>query len=254
MSDAVDAHPEAGAIQGGEAASDASGMSVEDAATSAFDDWDRGQNGIAEGERENVGQFLKFHADSAGTAVIGGLNSLIEPAVALRHGSMEEKRGVINGILDDYGITPLPMAEPEPVAVPYGQPAHDGEGQPIATDQEALDAVNQFASDHPGAQDERVVDYMTHIAHDMRRQGLQPTLEAVYHHATVNDPRFSASAREAQATQRREAAARQQAADPERVAKAKQGSVQVSGSGSSGPSNPDASDDLDDIIREQFGR
>ena len=62
------------------------GMSVSDAATSAFDDADRAHNGIAEGERESVGQYLKYHADAVGTSVISGLNSLIEPAITLRHG------------------------------------------------------------------------------------------------------------------------------------------------------------------------
>ena len=142
------------------------GMSVEDAATSAFDDADRRENGIAEGERESLGQHLKFHADSAGTTVIGGLNALIEPAVALRHGDLTTKREVIGNLIDQYDVRPVPEAEPAPEAVEYGQPAHDGEGQPIATEEQALDAVAQFAREHPGAQDELVVDHMTWLAHD----------------------------------------------------------------------------------------
>ena len=217
------------------------GMSVEDAATSAFDDADRRENGIAEGERESLGQHLKFHADSAGTTVIGGLNALIEPAVALRHGDLTTKREVIGNLIDEYNVHPVPEAEPAPEAVEYGQPAHDGEGQPIATEEQALDAVAQFAREHPGAQDELVVDHMTWLTHDMRRQGFQPTLEAVYQHAIANDPRYAPQARQAQA-QGQEAA---------HLARAKQGAVQVSGGGAVTPNT--ASDDLDAIIREQLG-
>ena len=216
------------------------GMSVEDAATSAFDDADRRENGIAEGERESLGQHLKFHADSAGTTVIGGLNALIEPAVALRHGDLTTKREVIGNLIDQYDVRPVPEAEPAPEAVEYGQPAHDGEGQPIATEEQALDAVAQFAREHPGAQDELVVDHMTWLAHDMRRQGFQPTLEAVYQHAIANDPRYSPQARQAQA----------QAQDTEHLARAKQGTGQVSGGGNTSPNSP--SDDLETIIREQL--
>ena len=240
MNDAADAHPEAGKIQGGEAPSDESGMSMDDAVSSAFDDHQRATDGIAEGERESLGKHLKFHADSAGTTVIGGLNALIEPAVALRHGDLTTKREVIGNLIDEYNVHPVPEAEPAPVAVEYGQPAHDGAGQPITTEEQALDAVAQFANEHPGAQDELVVDHMTFLAHDMRRQGITPTLEAVYHYATVNDPRFSESARQAQA-QGQEAA---------HLARARAGAVQVAGSGNVTPSAP--SDDLDAIIREQI--
>ena len=166
------------------------GMSVEDAVNSSFDDHQRATDGIAEGERENLGKYLKYHADAVGTTVIGGLNSLLEPALALHTGDLTAKRKVIGDLIDAHNIHPLPEAEPAPVAVEYGQPAHDGAGQPINTEEQALDAVAQFANEHPGAQDEKVVDQMTFIAHDMRRQGITPTLEAVYHYATVNDPRF----------------------------------------------------------------
>ena len=240
MTDAVDAHPEAGSIQGGEAASDSSGMSIEDAATSSFDDWDRGTNGIAEGERENLGQHLKYHADSAGTTVIGGLNALIEPAVTLRHGDMTAKREVIGSLIDEYGVHPIPEAEPAPETVPYGEPALGEGGQPVATDDQAIEAIEQFVQANPIARDERIQSHMTFIASDMRRQGFQPTLQAVYEHAVNADARYSPQARQAQEAQE--------------VARAKQASVQVSGGGRSAPSSSNPSDDLDDIIREQFGR
>ena len=240
MSDGIDAHPEAGAIQGGESASDASGMSVDDAASSAYDDWDRGTNGIAEGERENLGQHLKFHADSAGTTVIGGLNALIEPAVALRHGDMTAKREVIGSLIDEYGVHPIPEAEAAPVAVEYGQPALGEDGQAVATGDQAIEAIEQFVQANPIARDERIQSHMTFIASDMRAKGYQPTLQAVYEHAVNADARYSPQARQAQEAQE--------------VAQAKAASVQVSGGGRSAPSSSDPSDDLDDIIREQFGR
>ena len=161
-----DAHPEAGAIQGGEAASDSSGMTPDDAASSAYDDWDRGHNEIAEGERENVGQFLKSHADSAGVPVIGGLNSLIEPAVTLRHGDMTAKREVIGSLIDEYGVHPIPEAEAAPVPAEYGEPALGAEGQPVATGEQAVEAIEQFAQANPIARDQRIQDHMTFIAHD----------------------------------------------------------------------------------------
>ena len=83
---------------------DGKGMTPDDAATSAFDDHDRAHHGIAEGEREEIGGFLKGHADAAGTTVRDGLNALISPAVALRHGNMETKRHVVGQIIDDYSV------------------------------------------------------------------------------------------------------------------------------------------------------
>ena len=179
-------------------ASDASGMSVEDAVTSAYDDQDRARNGIAEGERGNLGKYLKGHADAAGTTVINGLNSLIEPAVALRHGDMTAKREVIGRLVDEYGVHPLPEAEPVPEAVEYGQPSLGEAGQTITTKQEAVAEIEQFALANPIMRDERIQDHMNFIAHDMRRQGFQPTLEVVFGHAVNADPRYSAHARQVQ--------------------------------------------------------
>ena len=185
----------------GEDVSNDDGMSIEDAASSSYDDHERATDGIAEGERENLGKYLKSHADVVGITVIGGLDSLIQSAVTLYTGDFTAKREVIANLIDHYDVRPVPEVEPAPVAVPYGDPAHDGAGQIIATEEQALDAVAEFASSHPGAQDERIVDHMTFIAHDMRRQGFQPTLEAVYQHAVKDDPRFSAQARQAQEDQ-----------------------------------------------------
>ena len=239
MNDAADAHPEAGAIQGGEAASDASGMSVEDAATSAYDDADRRENGIAEGERENLGQYLKGHADSAGVSVIAGLDSLIQPAVALRHGNIETKREVIGRIVDDYGVQPMPLAEPEPLYndVPTAEPA--GAEQPATAD-EQIAVISDFIARNPVAQDQRVQSNMVAVLDDMARQGFEPNLETAFQHAVAADSRYSESARQSQA----------QAEEAAHLARAKTGTGQISGGGSTAPSSP--SDDLDAIIREQF--
>ena len=127
----------------------------------AFDDADRRENGIAEGEREDLGQHLKYHADSAGTTVIGGLNALIEPAVALRHGDMTAKREVIGSLIDEYGVHPVPEAEPAPVAPEYGLPAHDGNGGQVVSEEAGMAHVQQFIAANPVAADELVQDHMT---------------------------------------------------------------------------------------------
>ena len=249
MSDGTDAHPEAGASQGGEAASDTNGMTPDDAASSAYDDWDRGAHGIAEGEHREMGMCLKSHADSAGVTVRDGLNSLLVPAIALRHGNMADRRKVIDGLIDDYDVHAVPEAEAAPARVEYEQP--------IATEEQGAAAIELFTQANPIAGDPQVLAAMVDVAADIRSQGRQPSLQEVYAHAVSADPRFAPQVRQAlagQTEQRREAEYRRQAADPERVARAKQGSVQVSGGGRSAPSSYSPSDDIDDIIREQFGR
>ena len=108
MSDAVDAHPEAGNIQGGAAASDASGMSPSKMRQPApIDDWDRGQTWDCRGRKRKPWATLEVSTPiAAGTTVIGGLNALIEPAVALRHGDLTTKREVIGNLIDEYNVHP----------------------------------------------------------------------------------------------------------------------------------------------------
>ena len=144
--------PNSGAFEqshGIEGPSDESGMSIEDAATSAFDDHDRFHHGIAEGEREEIGCFLKGHADAAGTTVRDGLNALIAPAVALRYGNMETKRQVLGQMVDDYSVQPLPTAEPEQVLDEFGEPVHGGEVS-AATEEAVASTVHEFTASHPG--------------------------------------------------------------------------------------------------------
>ena len=148
------------------------GMSIDDAAASAYDDQDRARNGIAEGERENLGKYLKGHADAVGVSVIDGLNSLIEPAVALRHGTMQEKRAVLGHLVDEYQIQDVPAAA-QSRPVEYGPPATGADGQPVVSEGEALVEVEQFIAANPVAQDEQIQDHMLHIIEDMRRQGFR---------------------------------------------------------------------------------
>ena len=229
---AVDAHPEAGAVQGVEAPSGASGMTPDDAAASAYDDWDRSTNGIAEGERENIGQYLKYHADSAGTTVISGLNSLIEPAITMRHGSMEQKRAVLGHLVDEYQIRARPEAQSQPIE--YGPPAAGAEGLPVVSEDEGMAVVQQFISENPVAQDDLIQSYMVDIVGDMRAQGYQPDLGRALEIAIQHHPRYSEQAQ----------AARQAG----EVARSKAAGVQVSGSGTTSPNQ--TSDDVADIINE----
>ena len=222
----------------GEDVSNALGMSVEDAASSSYDDHERATDGIAEGERENLDKYLKGHADAVGTTVIDGLNSLLEPAVALHTGDMTAKCKVIGDLIDAHNIHPLPEAEPAPVRVEYGQPAHDGNGGQVVSEEAGLAHVQEFIAANPVAADKLIQDHMTHIVADMRAQGYQPDLGVALQHAIANHPRYSESAR--------------QAVEADHLARAKQGTGQVSGGGNMTPNS--VSDDLDDILREQLGR
>ena len=215
------------------------GMSVEDAVASAYDDHDRAHNGIAEGEREHVGRYLKGHADAAGTTVKNGLNTLINTAATLRHGDMETKRQVIGRIVDDYGVQPMPMAEPELRYNDAPNAEHAGAGHE-ATPEEQLGAVTDFIAQNPLAQDDQIKDMMLYVLNDMADQGFEPNLETAYKHAVEADPRFRESARRSQA----------QAREGDHLARAKAASVQVAGGGNTAPSSP--SDDLDSIIRGQL--
>ena len=208
------------------------GMSIADAATSAFDDADRRENGIAEGERENLGKYLKGHADAVGTTVIAGLNSLIEPAITMRHGTQDQKRALLGHFVDEYEIRDIPAAQSQPVE--YGPPAAGADGQPVVSEAEGMAVVERFISENPVAADEVIQDHMIHIIGDMRAQGFRPDLGRALEIATANHPRYSEQAQ----------AARQAG----EVARAKAASVQVSGSGTTSPNQ--AGDDLASILDE----
>lgn len=234
---ATDAHPEAGAIQGVEAPSDASGMTPDDAATSSFDDWDRSQNGIAEGERENLGKHLKYHADAAGTTIPAGLDSLIGTAISLRHGSAEQKRETIGGLIDEYNIHAMPSAEPSAeTELTYADIVDPASGEAIGDEAAGMRVVQDFIAANPAAGDTAIQAAMIDVVADMRRQNYTPRLDVALQYALARDPRFSGAAQQAQT----------QAADAAHLARAKQGTGQVSGGASTAPSA--RSDDIADII------
>ena len=198
------------------------GMTPDDAASSAFDDWDTGQHGIAEGNRVEIGQHLKYHADSAGVSVVDGLDALIEPARILRHGSMQEKRQLVGGVIDDYNVQPVPVVQSE--APEYGPPAAGADGQPVS-EAEAEATVAQFISSNPAAQDEQIQSDMTNIVQNMWQQGYRPGAQQALGEAL-------------------QIAIEHQA---EQVGRARAASGQVTGASPASAANQ-ASDDLGDII------
>ena len=180
-----------------------------------------------------MGQYLKYHADAAGTTVINGLNSLIEPAITLRHGSQDDKRKLLGDIVDNYEVREVPAsAQAQPVE--YGPPASGPGGQPVTTEAEGMAIVDRFVSENPIAQDDVIRSYMVDIVHDMRAQGYQPDLGPALEIAVSYHPRYNGQAQAAQ--------------QADEVARAREASVQVSGAGSSSPNQ--TSDDVADIINE----
>ena len=236
--DAADAHPEAGSIQGGENQSDESGLTVEDAVASSFDDWDRGENGIAEGEREGMGKWLKGHADHAGTSVSEGLGALVQTAAVLRNSDQQTKREMLGHLADTYDIRPFPSAEEQaPQVDEFGDPVGQ-HPQPALTEDQAAATVSQFVAANPVCEDETIARTMIEVAAEMRRQGLVANLPTMLHHAPANDPRYSEAAR---ATQ-----------ESAHTARARAAAVQVSGGGSVTPSG--GGDDVGDILDELVPR
>ena len=202
---------------------DGKGMAPDDAVASAFDDWDTGQHGISEGDRVEIGQHLKFHADSAGVSVVDGLDALIEPAVILKHGTMEQKRQLVGYVVDNYNVQDVPVVQSE--AIDYG----GADGQPGVSEGQAMagaDAtVAQFISANPAAQDEQIQSDMTNIVQNMWQQGYRPGAQQALGEAL-------------------QIAIEHQA---EQVGRARAASGQVTGASPASAANQ-ASDDLGDII------
>ena len=167
-----------------------------------------------------------------GVSVIDGLTSLIEPAVTLRHGSMQDKRALLGHIVDNYGIEDVPTVQSEAVAVrpPGGRRGRSTRQRGRSRGRRRV----QFISANPIAQDEQIQDFMIHVVGDMRSRGYQPDLAQAFEIAVANHPHYSAQA--------------QGARQADEVARARAASGQVSGSGSSSPNQ--TSDDVADIINE----
>ena len=201
-----------------EAASDATGMSVDDAVTSAFDDWDTKEHGISESDRVQWGPELQKVATQEGTNVRDGINTLVSSHINKRYGSPEIKRLALGADIDTYQINALPTAEAAPEAVDHGS-AMAETGQVIQNEEQASAVIQDFVTANPVAADPQIQELMVDVATDMRAKGYQPRLDAVLHHALQADPRFSEQAR--------------QASDADQVGRARAANVQVSGSGNS---------------------
>ena len=223
---------------GTEAASDAdwnadrdgAGMTPDDAAATAYDDHDRHHNGIAEGEREPMGKWLQGHADHIGLSVEDGLKSVIGPAAILHNGSLAQKRELLGSMIDEFQIHPEPSAETTAQYDEFGDlvggAPMQSAGQVIQTAEQAAPVVQQFLAANPAAQDGQVQERMLAVAEDMKRQGFQPDLPTMLYWAVEG----------------------QHQADAAQLSRAKSANVQVSGSGRSGPTGGDQSDDLHAII------
>ena len=215
---------------------DGAGMNVDDAVADAYDAWDRGAHGISEGERSDMGQWLKGHADHIGLSVEDGLKSVIGPAAVLHNGSQAQKRELLGSMIDEFQIHPEPSAETAQQFDEFGDPMggapmQQGAGQVIQTAEQAEPVVQQFIAANPAAQDGQVQERMIEIAEDMRSKGFAPDLPTMLHHALAS----------------------QQAQDAETVARAKQAGGMVSGGARSGPTGSQ-SDDLADIIDQAMPR
>ena len=224
-------NPNPGGYEGGEAPSDASGMTPDDATESAFNDWDEKTHGISEASRTEWGPQLKTMADHEGTNVRDGVNALVSSHINKRYGSNEIKRQAILSDIDAYQINAVPTVEAEPQAVEHVNPEADTGAVP------SMDAIQGFIQANPIADDAAIHASMIEIAADMRRQGYAPDLSTMLNHAIKNDPRYNEQAR--------------QAYDADQVARARAADVQVTGGGRStgaGVQSSDVGDILDELV------
>ena len=173
------------------------GQTADDATTAAYDSWDEREHGISEGDRKEMGAYMKHHADAAGTDVKTGLGALVETAAVLRNGNPEAKRSMIGNLLDTYDIRPMPSAEaPTQTHDEFGDPI--GQHPAIATEAESSEVVRHFIESNPVAGDEQIQAAMVEVAGMMQQRGLAPHLPTMLRAAVDADPRFSDSARQAQ--------------------------------------------------------
>ena len=217
----------------GEAATDESGMTVDDAVASSYDAWDETEHGISESARTVWGPELKKIADHEGTNVRDGINTLVSTHINKRYGSPEIKRQALGVDIDAYQINPMPTAEPAPQADGLSDP---GTGQVIQTEEQGTAVIQDFMQANPIAQDAQIQESMISVAADMKRQGYAPHLPTMFMHAVQNDPRYSEQA--------------QLARDADHLERARAASVQVSGAGSTAPSG--TTDDIGGILDEMI--
>ena len=231
-------NPNPGSSAGGigpgpsEAPPDESGMDVETAVESAFNDWDEKEHGISEASRTEWGPELKKIADHEGTNVRDGINTLVASHINKRYGNNEIKRQAIGADIDAYQINALPTAEAAPQGVNHG---FTDTGPVIQNEEQAHTAIQDFVAANPAAQDAAIQERMIEVASDMRAQGYEPHLGTMFQHAVQADPRFNEGVRRAQQN--------------DEVARAKAASVQVTGGGNSIGAAP-KSDDIGAILNE----
>ena len=217
--------------------SNESGMSVDDAATSAFNDWDEKTHGISEASRTVWGPELKKMADHEGTNVRDGVNALVSSHINKRYGAPEIKRQAILTDIDAYQINAVPTVEAAPQYDATGDADFGQPSQPILDQAQANEAVSDFVQSNPVAGDPSIQAAMISIAEDMVRQGHTPHLPTMLQHAVKGDPRYSQAAAQAQ--------------EADQVARAKAANVQVSGGGKStgaGVQSSDVGDILDELV------
>ena len=224
---------------GGERPSDEHGQSVSDAVEGSYDEWDRSEHGIAEGDRKQLGGWLGEHAAAAGTTIETGLQSLVETASVLRNADQQTKRTMIGHLADTYDVRPYPSAaELAPPLDEFGDPV-SGAAPPIASEARVQSVVDEFVRANPVAADPAIQQAMIDQVESMGRQGQMADLPTLLQHAIARDPRYSEQAR--------------QAHDNEQVARAKSAAVQVSGAGNvRSPSGGSA--DIGDILDELVPR
>ena len=148
---------------------DGKGMTPDDAAETAFNDWDAKAHGIAESARKPVGQWLQGHADAAGTTIETGLQSLVNTAAVLRNGNQPEKREMLGHLIDEYNVRGVPgVEEAAPQFDEFGDPVGQHPQQALTEDQAAASSVSQFVADNPICEDPAIAKTMIDVAADMR--------------------------------------------------------------------------------------
>ena len=98
-----------------------------------------------------------------------------------------------------------------------------------------MEVAGEFIRNNPIVEDPAIHDGMLQVAAAMTAQGLQPDLATMLQHAVARDPRYSRQAQEA-----------------EHLARAREGTGQVSGGATVTPSAK--SDDIGDILDQLIPR
>ena len=212
---------------------------IGDTVENAYDESDRKANGMAEVDAHIIGRQLKPLADAEGVSVPQGMAALARQHAVMRYGDPETKRQAWIQSTDHYGVVPhvvqqgldaqetdarlnAALANPDD---PYHEHATalvnqdwaDRQVGPYVAKVSNLEnQINGFARAHDGKGNlahphfSEVYEDMIGIAEATAARGKQPHLETVYRQALLENPKFH---------------------NAEAVRRARQGAVQVSGSG-----------------------